>query len=131
MTDSPSIVVAGIDVGKSKLDAHILGVGLDRQFDNTKTGRRALCNWLLKHHVTRTIFESTGRYHRNLHQCLADAGLQTVPVNPMCSRCFAEAIGRLTKNDRVDAACTSPVYLDQNRALLPELDCAEMGWESI
>ncbi len=26
------------------------------------------------------------------------------PVNPMCSRSFAEAIGRLAKNDRVDAA---------------------------
>ena len=104
MTDSPSIVVAGIDVGKSKLDVHILGVGLDRQFDNTKTGRRALRNWLLKLGVYRTVFEPTGRYHRNLHQCLFDSGLQTVLVNPVRSRRFAEAIGQLAKNDRVDAS---------------------------
>ena len=103
MTHSPSIVVAGIDVGKSKLDVHILDLDLDRQFDNTGTGRRALRNWLLKHGVSRTVFEPTGRYHRNLHQCLADAGLKTVLVNPLRSRRFAEAIGQLAKNDRVDA----------------------------
>ena len=102
MTHSPSIVVAGIDVGKSKLDVHILD--LDRQFDNTKTGRRALRNWLLKHGVSRAVFEPTGRYHRNLHQGLADAGLETVLINPLRSRRFAEAIGQLAKNDRVDAS---------------------------
>ena len=103
MTRSPSIVVAGIDVGKSKLDTHLLDSGLERQFDNTKPGRRALRNWLLKHGVTRTVFEPTGRYHRNLHQCPADAGLDTVVVNPLRSRRFAEAVGQLAKNDRVDA----------------------------
>ena len=104
MTTTHSIVVAGIDVGKSKLDAHLLDGRLDRQFDNSKTGRRALRNWLLRHGVTRAVFEPTGRYHRNLHQCLFDAGLQTVLVNPLRSRRFAEALGQLAKNDRVDAA---------------------------
>lgn len=104
MTHSPSIVVAGIDVGKSKLDVHMLDLDLDRQFDNTKTGRRALRNWLLKHGVSRAVFEPTGRYHRNLHQDLADAGLETVLVNPLRSRRFAEATGQLAKNDRVDAS---------------------------
>ena len=104
MPNSPSIIVAGIDVGKAKLDAHIHAGELDRQFDNSKTGRRALRNWLLKHGVSRAVFEPTGRYHRNLHQCLADAGLETVLVNPLRSRRFAEAIGQLAKNDRVDAA---------------------------
>ena len=104
MTPPTPTVVAGIDVGKAKLDAHILAGGVERQFDNTKTGRRALRNWLLKHDVTRAVFEPTGRYHRNLHQCLAEAGFETVLVNPLRSRRFAEAIGRLAKNDRVDAA---------------------------
>jgi len=104
MTDPNPIVVAGIDVGKSKLDVHILACGLERQFNNDKTGRRALRNWLLKHAVTRAVFEPTGRYHRNLHQCLSDAGVETVVVNPLRSRRFAEAIGQLAKNDRVDAS---------------------------
>ena len=104
MTDPNPIVAAGIDVGKSKLDAHILDRGLDRRFNNDKPGRRALRNWLLKQGVSRAVFEPTGRYHRNLHQCLAEAGLETVLINPLRSRRFAEAIGQFAKNDRVDAA---------------------------
>ena len=104
MTDSPSLIVAGIDVGKSKLDACILDGKRERRFDNTKPGRRALRNWLLRHRVERVVFEPTGRYHRNLHQCLFDAGLVTVLVNPLRSRRFAEAVGVLARNDRVDAA---------------------------
>ena len=68
MTDPNPIVAAGIDVGKSKLDAHILDRGLDRQFNNDQPGRRALRNWLLKQGVSRAVFEPTGRYQRNLHQ---------------------------------------------------------------
>ncbi len=41
MTELNPIVVAGIDVGKSKLDAHILEGSLERQFNNDKCGRRA------------------------------------------------------------------------------------------
>lgn len=104
MNPSTPLRVAGVDVGKSHLDAHILDGGHERRFDNTKVGRRALRNWLLKHGVVRVVFEPTGRFHRNLHQCLGDAGLQTVLVNSLRSRRFAEAIGVLAKNDRVDAA---------------------------
>ena len=104
MTTPSTTVVAGIDVGKSKLDAHILDAKLDRQFNNDKAGRRALRNWLRRHGVQRAVFEPTGRYHRKLHQCLFDSGMETVLVNPLRSRRFAEAIGSLAKTDRVDAA---------------------------
>ena len=121
MTPSPSIVAAGIDVGKRKPDVHILDGRLDRQFDNTKTGRRALRNWLCKHAVSRTVFEPAGRYHRNLHQCLFDSGLQTVLVNPLRSRRFAEAIGRLAKNDRVDASMLARFGLLEDLESTPPL----------
>ena len=87
-------VVAGIDVGKSWLDAHLEPGGL---------GRRTLCKWLRKHGASRAVFEPTGRYHRRLHQCLAAAGVETVAVRPDCARRFAEALGLLVKTDRVDA----------------------------
>ena len=103
MTDKP-IIVAGIDVGKAWLDAHILEGELDRRFPNTKAGHRALLAWLAVGGVTRAVFEPTGRYHRLLHRRLFEAGLETVLVNPLRSRRFAEAVGRLAKNDRVDAA---------------------------
>ena len=104
MTPPKPTVIAGIDVGKSGLDAHILEGSLERHFKNDKCGRRALRNWLLQHGVSRAVFEPTGRYHRRLHQCLCEAGLETVLVNPRRSRRFAEALGQLAKNDRVDAA---------------------------
>ena len=104
MTDSPSLIVAGIDVGKSKLDACILAGERERRFDNTRPGRRALRNRLLRHRVERVVFEPAGRYHRNLHQGLCDTVLETVLVNPLRSRRFAEAVGVLAGNDRVDAA---------------------------
>ncbi|MCY4187701.1 MAG: IS110 family transposase, partial [Bryobacterales bacterium] len=102
-TTPTPIVVAGIAGGKAYLDAHLLDTGLDCRYANTKSGRRALCNRLRKHRVTRAVFEPTGRYHRQLHQCLAAAGLQTVLVNPLRSRRFAAALGQLANNDRVDA----------------------------
>ena len=121
MTPPTPTVVAGIDVGKAKLDAHILAGGLDRQFNNDKCGRRALRNWLLKHGVTRAVLEPTGRYHRNLHQGLFDAGIETVLVNPLRSRRFAEAIGKLAKNDRVDAAMLARFgLLDGLEAIPPQ-----------
>ena len=86
MTELNPIVVAGIDVGKSKLDAHILDSSLERQFDNTKPGRRAPCATGCSSTASpRAVFEPTGRYHRNLHQGLAEAGLETVLVNPLRS----------------------------------------------
>ena len=121
MTPLHSIVVAGIDVGKSRLDAHILAGSLVRQCNNDKCGRRALRNWLLEHGVTRAVLEPTGRYHRNLHQGLFDAGIETVLVNPLRSRRFAEAIGMLAKNDRVDADMLARFgLLDGLEALPPQ-----------
>ena len=75
MTIPTPTIVAGIDVGKSGLDAYLEPGGQARHFANTKPGRRALRNWLVQHGVTRAAFEPTGRYHRELHQCLFDSGV--------------------------------------------------------
>ena len=119
MTTPTPTVVAGIDVGKSGLDAHLEPGGQSRHFANTKHGRRALRNWLVRHGVTRAVFEPTGRYHRPLHQCLFDSGLETVAVNPLRSRRFAEAIGRLARNDRVDASMLARYGLLSGLAATP------------
>ena len=96
-------VVAGIDVGKRWLDAHLEPGGHARRFPNDKVGRRTLRSWLRKHGAERAVFEPTGRYHRQLHQCLAADRLGTVVVRPDCARRGAEALGLLGKTDRVDA----------------------------
>ena len=82
-------VVAGIDVGKRWLDAHLECGGHARRFPNDKTGRRA-------------VFEPTGRYYRRLHQCLAADAVDTVAMRPDCGRRFAEGLGLLVNTDCVD-----------------------------
>ena len=104
MTGQSLSPVAGIDVGKRWLDAHIDPLDLTRRFENTQIGRRALCKWLRGLGVRRTVFEPTGRYHRRLHQGLAASGCETVLVQPARARRFAQAFGKLAKTDRVDAA---------------------------
>ena len=47
--------------------------------------------------------EPTGRYHRQLHQCLDAAGVKVVLVNPRRTRNFARSIGQEAKNDLADA----------------------------
>ena len=122
-TPTVTPIVAGIDVGKSRLDAHVLPLDQSRSFANDKCGRRALRNWLLKLGVTRAVFEPTARYHRQLHQCLFAAGIDTVLANPLRSRRFAEALGHLAKNDRVDALMLATFgLLDNLRAVPPKAE---------
>ena len=95
-------VVAGIDVSKEQLDVHIAGES--RQFANQRAGYRALGAWLEAHRAGRVVMESTGRYHRAVHQSLHARGLEVVLVNPLRTRRFADALGLLAKTDTIDAA---------------------------
>jgi transposase len=45
-----------------------------------------------------------GPYHRQVETVLSERGIPFVKVNPRQARRFAEAIGKLAKTDRVDAA---------------------------
>ena len=107
---SPALAAVGIDVGKRSLDAHADSGGAAKRFSNDRCGRRALRNWFLGLGVSRVALEPTGRYHRNLHRCLAAAGIEVIPVNPRRTRNFARAIGRETKNDLAGAAAPDELW---------------------
>src|ERR1700735_277771 len=94
----------GVDVSKDHLDAHRLGDGESRRFANDKSGHRAFIKWLAHWSVKRVVFEPTGPYHRAFERALGAADIPFAKVNPRQARRFAEAIGRLAKTDRVDAA---------------------------
>lgn len=94
----------GVDISKDTLDVHRHPAGDHRQFSNDTTGFKALIKWLGKDAVCRIVFEATGAYHRAFEQALDKAGLPLCKVNPRNARRFGEAIGQLTKTDRVDAA---------------------------
>jgi transposase len=98
---APSV---GVDISKDHLDAYLYPGGEARRFSNDAKGHRALIAWLSPRKVARIVFEATGAYHRTLERALAAAGLPAAKINPRQARRFAEAIGRLAKTDRCDAA---------------------------
>ena len=99
---------AGIDVGKDSLDIAIwskpdatLRVGSD------PAGLSTLISWLREHNVARIGLEASGGYERVVIDALEDAGFMVALVNPRQIRRFAQAKGRLAKNDRADARVIS------------------------
>jgi transposase len=93
-----------LPISKDKLDVHRLPDGERRQFKNDATGQKALIAFIGKADVARVVLEPTRPYHRAFEAALAKAGLPLVKVNPRQARRFAEAIGKLAKTDRIDAA---------------------------
>ena len=93
----------GIDVSKTRLDAHRLPDGAAAEFDNTTAGFRRLIAWSGED-VECLAYEASGPYHRDLEQALLQHGLPAARVNPWQARRFAQASGRRVKTDRVDAA---------------------------
>ncbi len=94
----------GIDISKGQLDVCVLERGAHYQFANDRRGITALLRSLAALEVRIVVFEATGAYHRQLEASLAKHAVPFCKVNPRQSRRFAEAVGRLAKTDRVDAA---------------------------
>ncbi len=101
---SETKVIAGVDVGKENLDVHVAPSGETRQFRNDAGGRRGLRKLLHSVGVELVVVEATGRYHRELHRSLDDAGFRVAVISPLQARRFAQAFGQLGKTDRIDAA---------------------------
>lgn len=96
-------VSVGIDVSKAHLDAAIFPSGRTLHVPNTPKGHAQLLRWIGKADVTRVVFEATGPWHKEMERRLVEAGLPAAKANPRYARRFAEAIGKLSKTDRVDA----------------------------
>ena len=99
------ITVAGIDVSKVSLDIALwpqdeITLRLDRGdadcFDR-------LVTWLTQHDVHRVGLEASGGYEHEVLEALQARGVTVVRYNAKRIRDFAKALGRLAKNDRVDA----------------------------
>lgn len=98
-------MTVGIDISKDWLDVCRIPDAGAARFPNTDPGHMALIAWLAEPGVpVRVIFEATGAYHRALQLALERAAQPFCKVNPRQARRFAQAIGRLAKTDRLDAA---------------------------
>lgn len=79
--------IAGIDVGKRKLDGAVHGLEDKIEVANTPSGISDLIAWLKIREVGRVGLEATGGYERDARLALEAAGLEVVVHQP--SRCAA------------------------------------------
>lgn len=95
-------VYAGIDVGKAHLDFYASPVNVKLHVTNDKQGIQKLIRQCRKNGVQLVAMESTGKYHRQAHEMLHEAGIPVAVINPFRSRQFADSMGKLAKTDTID-----------------------------
>lgn len=95
----------GIDVASKRLDVHLDGA--DKHFCNSEAGLKKLVGWLKGKQVDGVVMEATGGYERRAWELLHKSGYDVAVVNPWRVRKYAQAIGFLHKNDRIDASVAS------------------------
>jgi transposase len=97
-------MICGVDISKDRLDCHLLATGEARSFDNDASGIAALTEWCRDAHVDLAAMEATGSYERLAFLLLSEAGIGCAMANAKAVRHFAQSMGLLEKNDRLDAA---------------------------
>jgi transposase len=99
-----TIVCAGIDTGKHKLDVALENKTDRVQIDNTPEGHRALSLWLAKRRVQRVGIEASGGYEQAIVMQLRRDGFVVVVLQPAQVRAYAKFHLQRAKNDKIDAA---------------------------
>lgn len=97
-------VCAGLDIGKTWLDAALADGGTHQRFSNTASDILALLAWLKSHSVTRVGMEATGNYERDVREALEAEGFEVIVHQPKEIRAFARFKRLRAKSDRIDAA---------------------------
>ena len=108
-----SIITAGIDTSKAKLDIALHGTSQHWQVENTLKGWRQLANIFAKEGVTRAGIEASGGYERGVVAHLRQNGITVILLQPIQVRAFARARLQRAKNDKIDAvfiaACAASI----------------------
>lgn len=95
--------IAGVDVGKHRLDAAIEGVEQQLQTLNDAAGITQLCRWLAAHGVVRVGVEATAGYERELRLALEAQGMAVVVHQPIEVRLYGRLNRQHAKTDACDA----------------------------
>jgi transposase len=99
-----SMVCAGIDTGKRKLDVALDGSTGRLQVANTAAGHAELSAWLRRRQVKRVGIEASGGYEQAVVAQLRRAGFVVVVFQPAQVRAYASFHLQRAKNDKIDAA---------------------------
>jgi len=116
-----SIITAGIDTSKAKLDIAVHG-GAAFLVSNDQAGWKQAAMQLRGAGVGRIGIEATGGYERGVTWSLREAGFTVVVMQPLQIKAFAQLVLKRAKNDRIDAvliaACTH--LLDAGNKVTPD-----------
>src|SRR5258708_32160096 len=99
-----SMVCAGIDTGKYKLDVALNGSRQQLQIDNTTDGHAALSTWLKRHKVQRVGIEASGGYEQNGGARLVGGKFVVAVFQPGQGRAYAKFLLQRAKTDKHDRA---------------------------
>jgi transposase len=98
-----SSVFVGIDVAKDHLDVAVIPSGEAFRVGNEREGRAELVRLLRALRPQAIGLEASGGYEQAVLRALLKAELPARRLNPYRVRQFAQAMGALAKNDRIDA----------------------------
>jgi transposase len=98
-----SMVCAGIDTGKSKLDVALDAKAERLQVANAPDGHAALSAWLRKYRVKRVGIEASGGYEKAVVAHLRHDGFVVIVFQPAQVRAYAQFHLQRAKNDKIDA----------------------------
>jgi transposase len=101
--DQISTALAGIDVGKFKLDAALLEGGQQVQVANDADGIGQLLDWLRARAVSRVGMEATGGYERKLRLALEAEGIEVTLHQPAEVKLYGRLSRQHAKTDAADA----------------------------
>jgi transposase len=126
MTETNSVVHAGLDIAKAQLQLHL--ENQQHVLPNTVTGYQRLIRLLRVVAGVHVVCEATGGYERKVVAALHSANLPVSVVNPAQVRHFALAQGQRAKNDPIDAALLTAygLALRPNATPVPQAVLAEL-----
>lgn len=119
-----SMVSAGIDVSKDKIDVAVHPGGLHRVLPYTEAGLRLLDAFLLEQAVTRVGFEASGGYEWRLLVHLRAGSIPAARLQPAQVKAFIRSGLQRAKNDVLDARAIAA--FTAQLAELPPLPAAEL-----
>ena len=99
-----SVITAGIDTSKDKLDTAIHGQADSLVVQNETAGWKKLADWLKQSGVTRVGIEATGGYERGALRYLQQVGFTVILLQPLQVKAFGKLMLRRAKSDQLDAA---------------------------
>ena len=121
-----TMICAGIDTGKRKLDVALAESTHQLQVDNSSDGHAVLSTWLRKHRVERVGIEASGGYEQAVIAKLRRDGFVVIVFQPAQVRAYAKFHLQRAKNDRIDAkliamcaAATQKIHVPPDPRLAP------------